>query len=261
VPVSAAAAVLDQSLKLSFDGTASISAPGLTLPHAGWVSEGAAIPVLQGTSTAGISISPHSLKMIVVLTREMTETSNSEQIMRQIMLENLAPTLDSALFSSAAAVAGLSPAGILAGVAPITPAVAGANAMVTDLSALAAALGPVSGGSPMVIVANPAEASMIKLVAVDPPPVYACSAVPAKTVIALVPSSIVSAMSTPTISVSNEITLHMETVPAELVSTPGTIAAPQRSLFQTDSLALRFTIEASWARRGNGVAYVQNVNW
>jgi hypothetical protein len=57
-------------------------------------------------------------------------------------------------------------------------------------------------------------------------------------------------------------TLHMESVAAELVSSPGSVAAPQRSLFQTDSHAIRFILPPSWAlRSGSAVAFCQSVKW
>jgi hypothetical protein len=40
------------------------------------------------------------------------------------------------------------------------------------------------------------------------------------------------------------------------------VAAPQRSLFQTDSLALRMVLPLNWLQRRAGtVAWVQNVTW
>ena len=64
---------------------------------------------------------------------------------------------------------------------------------------------------------------------------------------------------------SDSATLHLEdTAPAELVAagSPGVVAAPQRSLFQTDSLALRMVMPLNWVKRRPGtVAWVQNVTW
>jgi hypothetical protein len=63
---------------------------------------------------------------------------------------------------------------------------------------------------------------------------------------------------------SDQATLHMEdTAPQDLVSgSPGTVASPQRSLFQTDSLALRMLFPLNFAiRRGGTVAWAQNITW
>jgi hypothetical protein len=67
----------------------------------------------------------------------------------------------------------------------------------------------------------------------------------------------------PRMEMSDQATLHMEdTTPLELVASPSTVAAPQRSLFQTDSLALRMVLPLNWLQRRAGtVAWVQNVTW
>jgi hypothetical protein len=64
--------------------------------------------------------------------------------------------------------------------------------------------------------------------------------------------------------ISDQATLHMEdSAPLDLVSgSPGTAASPQRSLFQTDSLALRMILPMNWGvRRPGMIAWVQNITW
>jgi hypothetical protein len=260
VPMSAAAAILGQSLQFSFDGAASISVPAMTLPQAGFLGESLAIPVLVGTSSAGVTLVPYKIVALLAMSHEMLVAGDAETIMTQILLENVGPTLDAAFFSNAAAVAGVSPAGILNGAISVTAAPSGQNPMAADIGALAKALAPV-GASGMVIVAAPAQAAMIKALIIDPPPTYASNALADKTVVGIVPASIASANSTPQISASIETTLHMAVPASELVSSPGTVAAPQRGMFQTDSSALRFMMDVSWVRRGAGVAVTTGVNW
>jgi hypothetical protein len=260
VPASAAAAVLDQGIQASFDGVYSISVPGVSLPTAGWVGENLAIPVLQGSVSAA-TLSPSKLAAIIALTREMVDGSDAESIMERVLLENVGASLDAAFFNSNAAVAGVSPAGILNGAISVSPATAGSGAMVADISALAAAVAAVSGNSRMVLVCAPKQAEAIRLIAVDPPTVHASNALADKTVCAIVPAAIASANSTPVISVSRETTLHMASPAADLVVSPSTVAAPQKGMFQTDSLALRYTQELAWAKRGNGVAVIAGANW
>jgi hypothetical protein len=88
VPVSAAAAVLARSLQLAFDGAAQLNVPGLTLPYAAWVPEASAIPVDQGTSTPGATVTPAKLALLVPLTRETIDHSNAEQMVRQVLAES-----------------------------------------------------------------------------------------------------------------------------------------------------------------------------
>ena len=43
---------------------------------------------------------------------------------------------------------------------------------------------------------------------------------------------------------------------------PPVVAAPQKSLFQTDSLALRLVMFLNWIQRRSGtVVFAQNVTW
>ena len=70
---------------------------------------------------------------------------------------------------------------------------------------------------------------------------------------------------TPNFSVSDQATLHMEdTSPAQIgvVGSPNVIAAPTRSLFQTNSLAIRMIMDLNWTLRRTGVvAWTQAVTW
>jgi hypothetical protein len=55
-----------------------------------------------------------------------------------------------------------------------------------------------------------------------------------------------------------------DTTPLALSATgaPNTVAAPIRSLYQTDSLAIRMTLDLNWAMRRTGVvAFVSTITW
>jgi hypothetical protein len=267
IPASAAARVIDLSFKFAFDGAASISVPSLSLPVAGWIGEGSGISVSQGSSTANSSMVPSKLGAIIPITYEMTIAADAEAIMQQVLLETAAAALDAAFFNTNAAVANVSPAGILNAVTPIGAASAGVGAMATDLGNMIAAVGPFSGSSEPVIIAAPKQAFAIKSALIDPPPVYASnvlatSPVGPGAVIAIVPQAIASANGAPRIERSTETTLHMSSPASDLVASPSTVAAPQRSLFQTDSVAVKYVQELSWTKRGAaGVAWIQGCNW
>ena len=58
----------------------------------------------------------------------------------------------------------------------------------------------------------------------------------------------------PEFEISNQATIHMEdTSPAEIVATGPTAAAPVRSLWQTDSSALRMSMDVSWKMARDGM--------
>jgi hypothetical protein len=265
VPVSAAAAVIARSLQLTFDQAAQLSVPALTLPHAAWLGEGLPIPVVQGTSSAGALVDPYKLVMIAALTGEMVRHSSAEQMVRQVLIENAGPTLDAALFSANAAVPGVSPPGVLNGVAPLTASSATTpiDGMVADIQSIAKALAPVAGASQPVLVASPAQAVAIVMRTPGDLPwlVLPCAALPDKTVIGIVPAALATVVEAPRIEASSA-TAHVDTAPSDISTAPGTVAYPVKSFYQIDAVALRLILPATWARRSaNAVAWIQNTSW
>jgi hypothetical protein len=263
-PVSASAAVLARSLQVDWSGAGQISFPGLTLPAAAFVGEGAPIAVQDGTSSAGVTISPYKLAVIITLTNEMLAGGPAEAMVRQTLIENVGPTLDNVLFSTTAG-STARPAGLLNGISAIGAATkAGTilDTMTLDIQALAKALAPV-GSSGMVIVAAPAQAVALSTQLMhDPIPVLSSNALADRSIIGLVPTALATAIDVPRIELVDQTTLHMESVALELVGSPGTIAAPSRSLFQTDSQAIRFILPCSWAlRSSSALAYITGTNW
>ena len=116
-------------MELTFNGAVAISIPSLTLPLVDFVAQGTPIPAIEGTSAA-INLEPYKMAVITSLSGEMLRGSNSEPIVRQVLLDNVGPALDAAMFSDTAAVTEERPAGLLNGIAALTPtaAVAGIEA-------------------------------------------------------------------------------------------------------------------------------------
>ncbi len=97
-------------------------------------------------------------------------------------------------------------------------------------------------------------------------PVIQSGTVPDKTVICMDAADFVSITGdTPRFEVSDQATLHMEdTTPLQIgtAGTPATVAAPARSMFQTDSLALRLILPMNWIMRRSGVvSFISSVTW
>ena len=69
----------------------------------------------------------------------------------------------------------------------------------------------------------------------------------------------------PRMEISDQATLHLEdTAPADIVSGPsGTPvpATPVKSMWQTDSLALRMIMKMNWILRRPVVAWMTGINW
>jgi hypothetical protein len=266
--VSAAADLIARGLRVSLAGYSQITVPGrmVDAEHAGaWVREAGAIPVRMLNFSA-VVLEPRKLAVITVFTREMAESSNIEAVVRQTLSEASGLALDAAMFSNAPG-DDTRPAGLLNGVTPITPAPAGPDAMTRDLGNLVSALAGNGAGASPAFVAAPAQAFAIKLFAgphFDVPVLSApalATAGPSRTVVAIETSSLVTGFdSVPEFNVSRAGTLHMEDdLPRHIVD--GAPATPVRSLFQTDSLALKMLLRASWAMRAPHVAWTTNVNW
>jgi hypothetical protein len=139
--------------------------------------------------------------------------SNAEPMVRQVLIENIGPVLDSALFAATAAVPGLRPAGLLDGVAALPPSSATAplNAMVADIAAIAKAIAPAAAASQPLLIAAPAQTAALTLRAPrDLWPTLMSAALPDKTVIGVVPAAIASVIEPPRIEAGSDPVVQMD---------------------------------------------------
>jgi Phage capsid family len=266
-PASAGADLLGRGVRLNFAGAASIAVPGIAIPNASFIAEGSPIPVKQGTTSVGPTLSPHKLASICVLTGELIRSSNAETMTRQVLVESTGPALDAALFSANAASA-IAPAGLLNGIAALTPATAGpakGEVLIDDLQKLAAAVAPVAGNGNVVAVASPdaAVALAMRVPTALEWPILTSAALAARTIIVVAANAVVSAVDgAPLVDARGEVTLHMADPASEVVDVGGVRATPVGSTFQTDNVALRLRWPISWALRDSrGIAWMTNVNW
>ena len=69
----------------------------------------------------------------------------------------------------------------------------------------------------------------------------------------------------PRFDVSDQATLHMETVPLQIatgVQGSGVLATPTQSLWQTDTMAIRMLMDVNWTlRRAGIVQWIVTVTW
>ena len=76
---------------------------------------------------------------------------------------------------------------------------------------------------------------------------------------------IIVAGDTPNFIVSDQVVLHMEDTSPLAITTPGapaTFASPVRSLFQTDSIAVRMILDLNWTmRRTTSVQWTDTTTW
>jgi hypothetical protein len=272
-PVSAGAALIGLGLQVPFDSAAAIRVPGRVVQASdagGWTAEGLPLRVRR-MDLSGPTLAPCQLGAIIIFSNVLVDHSlrSVQRVAGELLNESAALLLDSNLFSNAAASAGVSPAGLLNGVTNITAATGGGiNAMVKDVEALIAALAAAGGGSNPVFIAAPGQAAAVKMWG-GPQftyPVLASAALAAGTIVAVEAKSFVSGFSaTPTFDTSDQTVVHLEdTSPAQIgtVGTPNVVAAPLRSLWQTNSTAVKMILRCAWGMRATGhVQYVSSTTW
>jgi HK97 family phage major capsid protein len=251
-----------------------------------FVGQGAPIPVRQGAFSA-VTLTPKKMAVITTLTREMAEHSTPalQGVLEDAIREDTAVAIDTVLLDNTVD-STIRPAGLRYNVS-VTTATAGGGfaALVGDIKALVTALITATAGnlrSPVWIM-NPIQAVAIGLTqnaGGDFPfkaelaggtlqgfPVIQSTTVTAGMVILVDGADFFSATGDePRFDVSDQATLHMEdTTPLPIATGAqgsGVLATPTRSLFQTDSMAIRMLLDMNWALRRTGtLAWTQSVTW
>jgi hypothetical protein len=134
--------------------------------------------------------------------------------------------------------------------------------MLGDVRQLVGAIAPAL--RPVLIV-GPAQAASFSLLAPSSTlSVLVSPTVAAGVAIMVDAAAFASALGVPTFKVSIHTTLHENTVPLAIGTpgTPATVAAPTRSMYQTDTSALRSIVPIDWIlRRSGAVAYLTGATW
>jgi len=245
-----------------------------------FIAQGAPIPVKQGAFTS-ITLTPKKMGVITTLTREITEhsTPSIEAIVRQALLEDTGVALDVILLDATAADT-TRPAGLKNGVTKVTASTtASIVGFVADLKVLTAALITNTKGNlrAPVWIMNPGDvlaAQLLQTTTGDTPfrdevsrgtllgfPIIASTTgtFPAsvRTMFLVDAADFITATGdTPNFSVSDQAVLHMEDTSPAAITTGGSTPAfssPVRSLWQTDTMAIRMIMDVNWAMRRTGV--------
>jgi HK97 family phage major capsid protein len=288
MPASVFPGLSARGLSLNFgrNGVISIPSRAATPTIAGsFVGEGAAIPVRQGAFTA-TTLTPKKMAVISTFTREIANHSVPaiEGLIRDAIREDTSVAIDTVLLDNTAASA-IRPAGLRNGVTALTGTAGGDfDAVRTDVLLMMGELVTATNGnlrSPVWIM-NPARAMSLSMMANaggDFPfaleisggtlrgyPVIVSGTVTADRVFLVDAADFVSVSGDePEFLVSDQATLHMEdTTPLAIgtAGTPNTVAAPVRSLFQTDTIGIRMVLPLNWAMRRAGVISITDtVTW
>jgi hypothetical protein len=242
--------VLKSSLVLNWDGAGIIGVPGLTAGYgnAGFIAEGAPIPVKQLPVTPAL-IHPHKLAAIAALTREMVESSNAEALIGDALMIAAGRMLDEVLFDANPETA-QRPAGLRLGVVATTPSAATDpyTAFTENVAALVDAMAPVGGNGPYIIVASPGRAAQMNLYFVGETGIEVLgSNACVNDMLGICPAALATALSPdPEVESATAGTLVMDDTTPGL---PGVAGQPEKSLWQTDSLAIKMRWPVSWAMR------------
>jgi hypothetical protein len=259
------------ALRVDLGNVASVTVPGRSVHAADagtWVGEGQPIPVRQMNLYPGATLRPTKVACIVTMTRELTEASNIEAVVRQLLTEAAGIAIDAAMFSAAPA-SGVQPAGLLNGLTALPPtstSTLGFDSCAQDLGVLVQDVATRGGGRKIFFVAAPAQAIAIRFwaggqfsvtPATDVLPVAASVGLPVGSVVAIEPESLAFAIGDPQFTVSKVAALHMED------TTPQNIggAVPVKSMYQIDAFALKMTVRATWGMRAPHTSFMNAVQW
>lgn len=277
-------------LTLEFDKSGSIIIPGTASSRdvaGGFVAEGAPIPVKQGAFTSN-TLTPKKMAVITTFTKEILRksTPSIEALLRNAIIKDTTKAIDAAFVDNVAG-STLRPAGMQnatsTGAANIV-----ASTGVTVAAILADVLGvqtrasAVELGESGVWVMNPARVfslgtKQLTTGALAFPevkdgyfmgyPIVISTTQPAAVVMFIDSDSLIKANDlAPEFSTSDQATLVMDTA-ADALSDGGALQAgvtelPVRSLYQTDAVALKFTLGLDWSvQRQGGVQVLTGVAW
>jgi Phage capsid family len=229
---------------------------------ASFVAEGQPVGVNK-TTLAVMSLAPRKILALAELSEELLEYGiNVEAVIRQLLSNGISSALDVAFFGNAALTAS-TPQGILNGISATTASTATppSEAARADLRALVAAL---TFPSDPVFVTSAARALYLRsLLGASDVVVLASSAVPAARVICVDAAGLIAAHARePRFLTSRSAALHEDTtaLPLSATGSPPTVAAPLRSLLQTNTVAIRAALFVAWSIRPGAVSYL-DASW
>ena len=255
----------------------------------GFVAEGSPIPVKAGAFTS-ITLTPKKLGVITTMTRQAANytVQSLESIVRDGIVQDTAVALDTILMDNNAASTvrpqGMQNAGGTAKTATAGGAIA---ALIGDLKTLVGALISNTAGNIRnpVWIMSPGDvlaASLTQAAAggnfpflddlkagrlLGYPVIQSTTGTGTKpngNVYLVDAADFISSVGAPMFDVSDQAVLHMEdTSPAALATGTGpTVATPIRSLYQTDSMAIRLLWDLDFAwRRSNMVVWTTAITW
>jgi hypothetical protein len=275
-PTSAAVALFERGMHIDLTGIDTVFIPNpinpVTAP-AIFVSEGAPARVVQAAFNKS-QLGPACKTLVIAAVSNELESATPQTasaVIAKILSDRSNVGIDKIAFGSAAGSA-LQPTGLLNGATAVTATAPGASVMISDAAAsdvgnLLGAIGAAGiDPSGAVLVGGPATIGrLMGLVGGLDLDVLMTLGFAAndKSLTAIAPNAVASGyQGPPQIEIGHDATLHFEdTNPLELVSSPGVVAAPSRSLYQDYSMAIKVRGSCAWCVQPGGVATIGSVQW
>ena len=299
---SVAAAIASKAMTMNFGGFNSITVPrrnplAAAPTEPAWVGEGGVIPLTQ-FSFGSATINRYKLAAITTMTREIMERSTPqiEGLLKNALSESYSTVLDNAFLSSAAAVAGIRPAGVtnaLTGAATgAGDATGGSASLIIDLKAMLGYMQANRTGAKPVLIMNNAtrlsismlqsslseflyrdEIAQSRLLGMD---VVSSNNVPTGLVILVDADALVCAFDAPTFDVSDVATVteanangtaptQANTGAADALGTAGQVPADLGQHVTADGLThvagAGYTARSLWQTYSAGIRMVAPTSW
>lgn len=246
-----------------------------------WVGQSKAIPATTADFFA-VNLTPLKVAALAVVSNELLRDSSpaAEQLVRDALAEASAQRVDATFISAAAAVAGVSPAGILNGLTGITSAGTDGAGLRSDIKALYAPFIAAKNANGLQLVTTPSLAKAVQLMTnamgqTEFPGLNAGGGtllgdavvtgdnVGAGQLILLKPSDIYRiGDSGVQVSVSREAMIEQDTAPTGATDTPVAASLNMTSMFQSESTAIKVVRSINFAkRRASAVAFVTGADY
>lgn len=240
-----------------------------------WVGQSKSIPVSKADFT-DVNLTNLKVAALAVVSKELLRDSSpaAERLVRDALVEASAQKVDQTFFSAAAAVAGVSPAGILNGLTAGSTSGADIDGVIADVKALYAAFIAAHNADGLQFVTTQALSKSLGLMqnalgnwafpglsadggALLGDPLVAGANVGAGDLILLKPSDIYKIGDRGVqVSLSTEAAIQMDDAPDGASDTPVANTSVV-SMFQTDSVAIKVVRPLNFAkRRASAVAYI-----
>jgi HK97 family phage prohead protease len=246
-----------------------------------WVGESKGIPA-SAADFSDVELNPLKVGALAECSKElqMSSSPSAEMLIRDTLGQASAQRVDTTFLSGTAASAGVSPAGLLNGVAAAAPSGTDAAAVRADLMTLYTGFLAAKNASGLVQIMNPALAKALSLLVnslgqVEFPglnasggvllgdPVFTGDNVTGGYWILMKPSDIYKIGDGGVqISMSDQATIEQDTAPQGASDTPVAASANMVNMFQTESVAFKVVRQINYAkRRSSAVSWLDNAEY